>query len=275
MTRFAVLGAAWDYIYGTFRLRRLVLLALVGLSTMFTFPVFFRFPIWMRQDLVYVYVATAYVGMFWMYGVFRKPVKALIGSIFLGWKYKNRVFTHEQYVSYGVVQILNEMGITKKVKVLATTNPLIEGPFTNAFTNTVYIPASWMDRFPRLEIRGVLGHELGHVKTKGKFEREFGLGMGGVVGLAFVIGLFSITLVTMIFEFALAFLMLTILSWRNERRADMEGAKVTGPEGLISVFEQLRLESKRDDGSETHPPLSDRIAKLSRLLNAPSQSAGG
>ena len=92
------------------------------------------------------------------------------------------------------------------------------------------------------------------------------LAIGSVVGVTFLFGLYSITVVVEIFELALAFLVLTVISWNNERRADMEGAKVTGPEGLISVFEELAAEDGKDDGSETHPPLHDRIARLSLLL---------
>jgi hypothetical protein len=267
MTRLAVLGAAWDYVYGTFRIRRVLLLSLVALSVMFTGPLFFRLPALMRMDLAYAYIGMAYVSAFCMYGAFRRPVKSLMGSVLLGRKYKAREFTPEEYVAFGVPQMMNEMEITKRARVYVTSNPWIEGPFTNAFTNKIYLPASWQSKFPRLGMRGVLGHELAHVKTKGKFERDFLAGMGGVSVLAFVLGMFSIVVVVTIFEFALAFLVLTAISWRNEIRADMEGAKAMGPEGLISVFEQLRAESKLDDGSETHPPLRDRIERLSQLLN--------
>ena len=39
---------------------------------------------------------------------------------------------------------------------------------------------------------------------------------------------------------------------------------MTGPEGLISVFE--RYGPDEDDGSETHPPLSKRIQRLEEML---------
>ena len=61
-------------------------------------------------------------------------------------------------------------------------------------------------------------------------------------------------------------LVITYLSRRNETRADLEGAIGAGPEGLISVFEQLKNEAKRDEGSETHPPPKDRIQKLTNFL---------
>jgi Zn-dependent protease with chaperone function len=267
MARLTRLRGAWDYVYGTFRIRRILLLVLVALSVALG-PFLFFLPYGLRMGLIYVYAGTISITGFFMYGAFRNTLKSAIGSIFLGWRYKPREFTPEQYAAFGIAQILNDMGIRKKVTICQTANPWIEGPFTNALTNKVYIPVSWLKKFPApQDMRGVLGHELGHVKTKGKFGRESLLGMGGVMGLSLLVGLFSIQLVTETFELALAFLVLTALSWRNERRADMEGARVTGPEGLISVFEQLAAESKRDDGSETHPPLRDRILRLSKLLD--------
>ena len=67
----------------------------------------------------------------------------------------------------------------------------------------------------------------------------------------------------------LLFLLIPMVSWRNEYRADFESAKALGPEGLISVFEQLEAESGSDEGSETHPPLRARINRLMKLLGPP------
>lgn len=264
---FAVLGTAWDYVYGTFNIRRILLLSLVLLSWLFTIPVLSRMTTSSRIDLIYIYVGTAYVTGLFMYGAYRHPMKTLIGSFLLGWKYKPREFTPEEYAAYGVAEIVNSMGVKKKVRVYVTSNPWIEGPYTNAGNNKVYIPVKWMNKFQRLDMRGVLGHEIGHVKTKGKFIQDFVLTIGGISGLTYLLGMYSVSIVTVtIFELALAFLVLTVISWRNERRADMAGAMAVGPEGLISVFEQLKAEDRRDDNSETHPSLSDRITRLYALL---------
>src|SRR5438132_9637166 len=106
MANLAMLGAVWDYVYGTFRIRRILLLTLVALSVMFTGPLLFRFPLWIRVALAYVYAGTASVSGFCMYGVFRRPVKSLIGAALLGWRHKAREFTPEEYVVYGVPQIM-------------------------------------------------------------------------------------------------------------------------------------------------------------------------
>jgi Zn-dependent protease with chaperone function len=262
-----VLGTAWDYVYGTFKIRRILLLSVVSLSWLFTVPVLSMLSVSMRIDLIYFYVGLAYVTGLCMYGAFRYPMKTLVGSFLLGWKYKPREFTAEEYATYGVAEIVNSMGIKKKVRVYVTPNPWVEGPYTNAGNNKVYIPLNWFNRFQRLDMRGVLGHEIGHVETKGKFLQDFAVALGGILGVTHLLGMYSVSLVTVvIFEFALAFLVLTIISWRSERRADLAGAKSVGPEALISVFEQLKAEGRRDDNSETHPSLSDRITRLYALL---------
>ena len=263
-----MLGRAWDYVYGTFPIRRILLIVLVGLSVALgpLLRVLHSFlPTWMLLDIIYLYAGTVSVTGFFMWGAFKSSLKTQFGSLFFGWRYKPREFTPEQYIYYGVTQILNEMGIKKQVRIFVTDNPWVAGAYTNPLTNKVYLPASWLLEHPRLDMRGIIGHELGHVKTKGKFGKDVTVGMSLVIGSTLLVGMYSITLVAEIFEMALVFLVLTAISWRNERRADWEAALVVGPEGLISVFEQLK--GKRDDGSETHPPMHDRIARLLPLLD--------
>jgi Zn-dependent protease with chaperone function len=91
--------------------------------------------------------------------------------------------------------------------------------------------------------------------------------MGLVMGFAFLLSLHSVPIIYEVAEIALALLMLSFISWRAERRADLEGARGAGPEGLISVLELLKSKTKRDEGSETHPPCADRIKKLMKMLD--------
>jgi len=262
MARLALIREIGDYLYLTFPLRRLLLLIIVALSVVFG-PFLFSLPPSVRLDFAYVYVGITSVAAFCMYGAFKEPFVQVLGSVIFGGKYKTR-----EYTAPGIKHILRKMGVVKKVKVYVTTNPWIKGPYTNALTCKIYIPMSWLNKFARKEILAIIGHELGHVKNRRRFGFEMAVAMGGVVVVTFVLALFSIPLIVEIFEFALAMLAMTFVSWHNERRADLEGAKGAGPEGLISVFEQLKTEAKRDDGSETHPPLSDRIKRLMKLLES-------
>jgi Zn-dependent protease with chaperone function len=87
--------------------------------------------------------------------------------------------------------------------------------------------------------------------------------------LSLLMSLRTISIIVEVTEIAGFFLGVMYVCWHNERRADMISAKYLGPEGLISVLEQIQAKTKHDDGSETHPPLQDRIARLTRLLNKP------
>jgi len=264
MTRLTQLRQVAEYVYLTFPIRRLLLFALIVLSAIpgTFFSVFYSLPSSIRIDYAYIYASMICVVGFCMYGAYKGSVAMGVASLVFGRKYMPH-----RYRSPSVRKLARKMGITKKVEVYTTSNPWVKGPYTNGFTSKVYIPVSWVNRFPSKEILATIGHELGHVKTG----RRFGLEMAGIVAFvatsSFALGLHTVPIIAEVFEFAQLMLLMTWLSWRNERRADLLSAAAMGPEGLIAVFEQLRAESKRDDGSETHPPLKDRIARLSKLLD--------
>lgn len=240
----------------------MALVVLSAIPGMF-FSAFYSLPSSIRLDYAYVYAGMISVVGFCMYGAYKGSVVMGIASFFFGRKY-----APQSYRPSSVRKLARKMGIKKKVEVYTTSNPWVKGPYTNGFTSKVYIPVSWVNRFPSKEVLATIGHELGHVKTR----RRFGLEMAAVVAFvatsSFVLGIHTAPIIAEVFEFAQLMLLMTWLSWRNEKRADMLSGAAMGPEGLISVFEQLRVESKRDDGSETHPPLKDRIAGLSKLLGS-------
>jgi Zn-dependent protease with chaperone function len=63
-------------------------------------------------------------------------------------------------------------------------------------------------------------------------------------------------------------LLLTRVLRRSEFRADVEGAKATSPEALIAVFKSVESAYKKDEGSDTHPSLRERIERLLRLIES-------
>ena len=117
----------------------------------------------------------------------------------------------------------------------------------------------------------MLAHEFSHVTRRLRFALELTLAAAFAYGLATFLSTLTVTLLLVfeVTEISLTFLLISFVSWRNEYRADREGARFTGPEGLISVFEFWKNKISRDDGSETHPPLSNRIKKLEPLLDEP------
>jgi Zn-dependent protease with chaperone function len=174
----------------------------------------------------------------------------------------------ESYLPPGLHDLAHTIGIRKLPKVFLTRDPRVHSPFTNALTGTIRVPKSWLAKFSGGEMLSTIGHELGHVRHRRRFWLEmlmgFALALLGGILLAFQ----TVTLIAQVFEVALLLLVIPVVSWRNERWADFASAKALGPEGLISVLEHLKAEATRDEGSETHPPLEDRIRSLENLLDS-------
>lgn len=131
-----------------------------------------------------------------------------------------------------------------------------------------------LSHFDNTETLVAIGHELGHIKGQKRFKCEIFLALLGTAGFGLVtisLRLWISPIVTLILLFVVMFLMLNLVLWHDEYRADLEGARVTSPEALIATLEGLQENQKNmgknDYGSETHPPLHVRIELLMRLLD--------
>ncbi len=89
--------------------------------------------------------------------------------------------------------------------------------------------------------------------------------------ITFLIGVIN-PVASVFAEFAIMMLLFPCIFRRNELRADMEGAKAFTPEALIAVFESLKNMYRKDEGSDTHPPLQERINRLMHLLDSDNRS---
>lgn len=203
---------------------------------------------------VIVIAGYAHVGMF--VGAIR-----ILPVLVRGGKHERK-----RFAPAGLERVAHAMGLSKPPKVFLTSSPWVWSAFTNGVTGTIYFPKSWLGKFSQDDVLSILAHELGHVKRRRRFWGEVTGALVLVFAAAFLLGLHAPIIIAQVFEVTLAVRMVPVVSWRNERHADLESAKVLGPEGLISVLEHFKAESSRDEGSETHPPLSDRISRLMKLL---------
>jgi Zn-dependent protease with chaperone function len=254
-----------EYVYFTFKVRTWLLIAVVAMAV---FPglLIFELPLGLRMVFAYVFVGVTGLALWAVTGVMVNTTLQLVRFLLLGWKYRPKEYSAPE------VDALRKKMNLPKVKVFLTDNPSIKGPFTNTITGKVYLTTAWVKKFPDSEILAILAHEFGHLKMRIRYGLEVVGAVGGVVGFSLLLSLHSVPIIVEIAEVALALLAITYVSWINERRADLTGARAVGPEGLIAVFEQLKSESKRDEGSETHPSLGDRIRRLRPLLDEGDQS---
>jgi Zn-dependent protease with chaperone function len=264
LSRFAIFKELADFFSFSFKTRRLILLALIVSSVPGTF--YWHMPATARWWFLMGYVWLIILGIMSQTGFFVQFARTAFGAVVFGRRYRPVPFSSPE-----IDALARKMKILGKVRVYSTNNPWINGPFTNALTSRVYVPLSWIKSFPKSEIIAVLGHEFGHVTRRLRFGLELALGIILAYSFALFLNLLTVMLVLVfeVAEIAAAFLLVSFVSWRSEYRADRDGAKATGPEGLISVFEKVRQKSGKDEGSETHPPLSNRIRRLEPLLDEP------
>lgn len=244
-----------------FPIQRIVLVSAV-LFAVIHGTIFQVFPYEVRYLFAWIFLGLTGAVGYALYGTFKPNITMVVQS----WL-QRKSYPPASYETLGVARLRRKMGLKANTKVELATNPKIGGAFTNALTGTVTIPAHWVrSKFPEREILGIVAHEFGHIRTRRRFFLEFFGCMVVVAVLASVLALRTITLVVAVFEIALLLLLFTLVSWRNEYRADQESAKFVDPAALMSSLEWLAWEDGVDEGSATHPPAKKRIDRLSGLL---------
>jgi Zn-dependent protease with chaperone function len=254
----------------SFRTKRFVAISLVVLGV-FSAGLFFL-PLTVRFLYAVVFIALTMIPIYSMVQMVTGSVITQAQILLYNRKYNPRIEIWPE-----VKAITKKLGIEHPGEVYVSNNLHIPSPFVNLYTKKITVPESWLAQFHRTEIIATLGHELGHIKGQKKFTREMFLVMFGSIGfticfsfVAALLGLFVIPIFVQLTTFTLMMLLLSFVLWRNEYAADMYGALATSPEALIAVFEGLqgmrKKGNKKDQGSETHPPLYSRIDRLKPLL---------
>ena len=257
-------------IYLTFKLWRTALIGVLLLSLILGTNLLSFIPSVIRLALLLVYLILTEIMALGIVRLMTDSAVHIISNVLYNRKRKpTRVYLQR------VKQIAERMGLKYDKPILITENPSVKSPYTNIFTRNIIFPKSWIQRFHTTENDATIGHELAHIKHAPKFFAESLMVTLMTWIFAFLLAKITWNLTICIFaELAFMMLLFSYFLWRNELRADWESAKATSPEALISVFEYLKAECKRDEGSETHPPLQARINQLMRLLNSDEQHLG-
>jgi len=261
LSRISLFKELADFV--SFKTRRRVILAIIVSSV-------FGTSYWLMPGPVRWWFGLGYTSLILMGIIFQTGLYVSLASSGIELLVFRRRFNPVPYSSPEVNDLGRKMGV-RKVKVYSTENPNVKA-FTNAFTSRVYISSSWIGSFSKAEILGVLGHEFAHITRLRRFVLEMILALAISYGFAwglyfFTVLVLSTAFLVLVFDaayIAMALFLFSFVCWRAEFRSDKESANVTGPQGLISVFERFRHD--KDDGFETHPPLSKRIQRLEAML---------
>jgi len=113
-------------------------------------------------------------------------------------------------------------------------------------------------------LKGVLAHELGHIKKNHSFKIRLSY-------LLFLPALISLRFSMMSkYAFVIAALLIlvgimvwSLLSWNREFEADAEGAKIVGLETMAHALEECSKFIYRPGGTLEHPSFKNRILHLS------------
>lgn len=222
------------------------------------------FPLEFRYVYLIILFSFGFIPIYYTTNLIFYSFIQLIYTNFYSLKYKPQKI----YIPK-LKQIAEKMGLKNYNKpVLVTDNPKIESPYINPFSGLITLPSNFQKRFKlhNTELYATLAHELGHLKTRRKFLIEFSITFLVIIILTFLIGIIN-PIAVVFAESAIIMLLIPKIMRNNEYRADELGAKATSPEALIATFESLKSNYKNDEGSDTHPPLQERINRLMKLLD--------
>jgi len=251
----------------TFRIKRVILISIIVLAII-PGTMLIHLPSGIRWWYAVSFTLLATVPIHSTVQLITGSVLQLISMSLYNRKHKPREIYYPE-----VKRIAKKMGMNFDKPIYVTDNPKLNGPCVNLYSKKITIPSSWLIKFHRSELLAALGHEIGHIKGHWSYIREILLASMAPVAFIFCLaltaqflGLTYVPIIIQIAAYAFMLLLLSYIFWRNEYRADKESAKTVGAEPLIAVFEMLQNQVKKDEGSDTHPPIHDRIERLKSFL---------
>ena len=123
------------------------------------------------------------------------------------------------------------------------------------------------DEFDREARRGILAHELAHLKAKHSMRSFAVLFLASIPVLLFISLLHLPGIVNLLLVFSAYGLILPKVSWRFEYEADAIAATFVGIHPVIKGLRKLAKAKHTDVTRDTysHPSISDRISRLQKM----------
>lgn len=244
----------------TFKLRIAAVIGTVVLGSIPSFLILSQ-PLQVRLTYATIGIGMAMACTPYIQNSFATPIIQMI-SITLDYRRHKPVV----YTTTKIETLKKKMHVPDSVQVFITESKWVTGPYCNMLSGNVYLPKSWLSVYHESEILGALAHEFGHSTRRNRFNITNMAFFAILLVYSIYVVVYTIPGIGQMAAIALEMLVLTWIARNNEFRADWDGAKGAGPEGLISLFESL-LEAHGSDGSETHPSLPARIERLTKLLD--------
>jgi len=252
----------------SYKLKQKIVLVTIGVCSILA-VLLFSLPLTLRLAYAFIVICLGMVPIF-------SAVNLIVGSALQSIQISlyNRKHKPQKVFKPRVKEMAERIGLKNYNKPInITDNPSLKSPFANLATGEITLPSNFQTewKLADVEVDATLGHELGHIKTKRTVMKELLLVSFATMAISFLLVLITIPIISQIAEFAVMMFLLSRVLRRNELRADMEGAKAVTPEALISVFESFKARFKRDEGSDTHPSIQERIDRLMPLLDEDNQ----
>jgi Zn-dependent protease with chaperone function len=169
-----------------------------------------------------------------------------------------------QEASKMLSELVDDMHIEKRqipLRVLAQ----LKGAQTDG--KTVEIGSSLLFGLNDADLKGILAHELGHIKKghPSKSRQSVLVFLPAFISLLFLpfVSTTKYLFVVLVLLILFGILMRSFLSWQREFEADAEGTKCVGPDTMAHALEEASKFIYRPGGTLDHPSFKNRILRVS------------
>jgi Zn-dependent protease with chaperone function len=203
-------------------------------------------------------VVFSFIVILWIFGLILRTTVSIV--------FRKRTVGPDLRERLGKIgpETLQRMGLDLKVRFLV----LKRSSSAYSGKNRILVGEKFLQQSTDDELRGIIGHEIGHVVKKDNTVRALwtlipsitiGIALGLLISLSH--GQVESALVPLMTGTGALLLSSIPLNWRIEYRADRFAAEHLGTDVIVRALSRLRT-SHFDGFSFTHPPLSKRIRRL-------------